>query len=186
MTATRERLMQLLLETGSFQYSETAIFKLASGAMSRFYVDCRVGLSHASVRQIVGQLMLEKAGTIDAAGGLLIGAYPIAIAVSDAAHSAGRSVRAFAVRKEPKAHGLGKLLEGDVKAGDLVLVVDDVITSGKSTIEAIQKCREAGLTVVKAVAMIDRQEQNGRQNIESEGIPVDALCTLEDLQRIAV
>ena len=62
MTATRERLMQLLLETGSFQYSETAIFKLASGAMSRFYVDCRVGLSHASVRQIVGQLMLEKAG----------------------------------------------------------------------------------------------------------------------------
>ena len=72
-----------------------------------------------------------------------------------------------------------------MKAGDRVLVVDDVITSGKSTIEAIQKRREAGLTVVKAVAMIDRQEQNGRQNIESEGILVDALCTLEDLQRIA-
>lgn len=186
--ASRERLLHLLLETGSFKYSETPTFQLASGAMSRFYVDCRVGLSHAPVRRAVGELMLAEAAgtTLDAVGGLLIGAYPIAVAVSDAAYAAGLTVRAFAVRKEPKAHGLKKLLEGDVKAGDRVLVVDDVITSGKSTIEAIQKCRGAGLTVVKAVAMIDRQEQNGRQNIEAEGVPVAALCTLEDLQRIAV
>jgi len=183
MDSPRDRLLRILVETGSFRFSETP-FALASGAMSNYYVDCKVGLSHARMREIVGQLIMERIAGLDvgAVGGLLIGAYPIAIAVSDADSKTGKEIRAFAVRKDPKKHGTKKLLEGDVQAGDRVVIVDDVITSGGSTIEAIQKSREAGLQVVKAVAIIDRQEQNGRKNIEAEGIPFEALCTLDELQ----
>lgn len=184
----RERLRQTLIETGAFKWSPTPIFPLVSGAMSRFYVDCRLGLSYPEVRALVGELMWAevKEQRIDAVGGLLVGAYPIAIAVSDAAHRvSGKVVRAFTVRKEPKEHGLKKLIEGDVRAGDRVLVVDDVITSGKSTVDAIRKCREAGVIVERAMAIVDRQEQNGRGNIEAEKVIVGALCTLGQLQEVA-
>jgi orotate phosphoribosyltransferase len=184
----RERLRQALIETGAFKWSPTPIFPLVSGAMSRFYVDCRLGLSYPEVRALVGELMWAevKDQRIDAVGGLLVGAYPIAIAVSDAASRvSGKVVRAFTVRKEPKEHGLKKLIEGDVREGDRVLVVDDVITSGKSTVDAIRKCREAGATVERAMAIVDRQEQNGRGNIEAEKVTVSALCTLVALQESA-
>ena len=184
----RARLRQALLETGAFKWSPTPVFPLASGAMSRFYVDCRLGLSYPEVRALVGELMWAevKEARIDAVGGLLVGAYPIAVAVSDAAFRvSGKVVRAFAVRKEPKEHGLKKLIEGDVRAGDRVLAVDDVITSGKSTIEAIRKCREAGLVVERAMAIVDREEQNGRANIQAEKVAAGALCTLEELQETA-
>ena len=87
----------------------------------------------------------------------------------------------FVARKEPKSHGMKKLIEGDVSEGDRVVIVDDVITSGKSTIEAIQKSRDAGLVVTQAMAIIDRQEQDGKSRIEAEGVRVDALCTMQDL-----
>lgn len=184
MNSVRDRLLQILIETGSFRYSEKPAFALASGVMSRYYVDCKVGLSHPQMREIVGQLIVERiAGlNVGAVGGLLVGAYPIAIAVSDAAYRSGNLIRAFVVRKDPKAHGLKKLLEGDVQEGDRVVIVDDVITSGGSTIEAIKKSRDAGLEVLKAIAIIDRQEQNGRRNIEAENVPFEALCTLDELQ----
>jgi orotate phosphoribosyltransferase len=184
----RERLCRALIETGAFKWSPTPIFPLVSGAMSRFYVDCRLGLSYPEVRILVGELMWAEIRDqrIDAVGGLLVGAYPIAIAVSDAAaRVSGKTVRAFTVRKEPKEHGLKKLIEGDVREGDRILVVDDVITSGKSTIDAIRKCREAKLTVEHAMAIVDREEQNGRGNIEGEKVTVGALCTLGSLQEAA-
>lgn len=183
LRSNHERLLQILVETQSFKFSDTPSFPLASGVLSRYYVDCKVGLSYPQMRHAVGQLMNDRitATTLDAVGGLVIGAYPIAIAVSDAAFLSGRELRAFVVRKEAKEHGLKKLIEGDVRSGDRVLIVDDVITSGKSTIEAIQKSRDFGLDVLKAIAIIDRQEQNGRQNIEALGVPVEALCTLQDL-----
>lgn len=188
LEAKRARLRQTLLETGAFKWSPTPIFPLASGAVSRFYVDCRLGLSYPEVRALVGELMWAevKNQRVDAVGGLLVGAYPIAIAVSDAASRVSvKVVRAFTVRKEPKEHGLRKLIEGDVRPGDRVLVVDDVITSGKSTIDAIRKCREAGLVVEWAMAIVDREEQNGRANIEGEKVTVDALCTLAQLTEAA-
>jgi orotate phosphoribosyltransferase len=182
----RDRLLQLLIETQSFRYSETPTFTLASGAVSRFYVDCRVGLSYPEVRRLVGRLMAERAAgvEIDVVGGMLVAAYPVAIAVSDAFYDAGKLLRVFMVRKEPKAHGLKKQVEGAFRPGDRALIVEDIITSGGSTIEAIRRSREAGLEVVKAIAIIDRQEQNGRQNIEAEGVPFEALCTLEDLRAL--
>ena len=90
--------------------------------------------------------------------------------------------RRFVARKEPKSHGMKKLIEGDVREGDRVIIVDDVITSGTSTIEAIQKSRDAGLVVTQALAIIDRGEQDGKARIEAEGIRVDALCTMRQLQ----
>ena len=187
MSATREQLLQTLIRTKSFKWSPTPIFPLVSGAMSSFYIDCRIGLSYADARQIVGELILDRIQPpVDAVGGLLIGAYPIAIAVSDAAYRRGeQNIRVFVVRKEPKAHGMKKLIEGEVNEGDHVVIVDDVITSGKSTIEAIQKSREAGLVVTHAFAIIDREEQGGRARIEEQGVKVDALCTLRDLQEAA-
>lgn len=176
--------MQILVETKSFTFSSTP-FALASGAMSHYYVDCKVGFSYPEMRRIVGDLILErvKGDSPDAVGGLVIGAYPIAIAVSDAEYrSTGRVLRAFVVRKESKPHGTRKLVEGDARSGDRAVIVDDVITSGQSTIEAIQKSRQEGLDIVRVVAIIDRQEQGGRKNIEAEGVPFEALCTLQDLQ----
>jgi len=187
MPATREQLLESLIRTKSFKWSPAPIFPLVSGAMSSFYIDCRIGLSYADARQIVGELILDRIQPpVDAVGGLLIGAYPIAIAVSDAAYRrGGQSIRVFVVRKEPKAHGMKKLIEGEVGEGDRVVIVDDVITSGKSTIEAIQKSREAGLIVTQAFAIIDREEQGGRARIEEVGVKVDALCTLRDLKEAA-
>jgi len=187
MPASDQKLAQLLIKTKSFKWSPTPIFPLVSGAMSQFYIDCRAGLSFPEIRQLVGELMLGRIETpVDAVGGLLIGAYPIAIAVSDAAYRrSGQVIRVFVVRKEPKSHGMRKLIEGEVDAGERVVIVDDVITSGKSTIEAIQKSREAGLVVKQAIAIIDREEQDGRSRIEELGVKVDALCTLRDLQELS-
>lgn len=191
MTFDKERLIQILLETRAFQYSPTPIFTLASGAKSDVYVDCRIALSYPEARRAVGELMLERitsggGAREDSVGGLLIGAFPIAIAVSDAAYRKdGSLVRVFVVRKEPKQHGLKKLVEGAVQAGDRALIVDDVVTSGGSTIEAIRRSREYGLEVARAIAIIDREEQDGRAKIEAEGVAFEALCTLRDLRRAA-
>src|SRR5213594_4138070 len=187
MAATREELLQILIKTKAFKSSSTPIFPLASGEMSPFYIDCKVGLSHQAARRIVGEMILDLVHSpIDAVGGLLIGAYPIAIAVSDAAYRrSGQDLRAFAVRKEPKSHGLKKLIEGDVSKGDRVLIVDDVITSGTSTIEAIRKSREEGLIVAQAIAIVDREEQEGSKKIQNEGVRFAALCTLLDLQKLS-
>jgi orotate phosphoribosyltransferase len=202
MTFDKERLIQILIETRAFQFSPTPIFTLASGAKSDVYVDCRIALSYPEARRAVGELMLERlAGPAeraapgassatpareDAVGGLLIGAYPIAIAVSDAAHRRdGSLIRVFVVRKEPKRHGLKKVVEGAIQPGDRALIVDDVVTSGGSTIEAIRRSREFGLEVTRAIAIIDREEQDGRAKIEAEGVSFEALCTLRDLRRAA-
>jgi len=184
--AASERLIRILIETKAFQYSQTPIFTLASGAKSSFYVDCRAALSYPEAREIVGDLMLDRLGgrPPDAVGGLLIGAFPIAIALSDAAYRRKSPLlRVFVVRKEPKEHGLKKLIEGAVSPGDRAVIVDDVITSGKSTIEAIRKSREFGLEVTHAIAIIDREEQGGRQAVEAEGVGLDTLCTLGDLKQ---
>jgi orotate phosphoribosyltransferase len=192
MNYDKEHLVQVLIETRAFQLSSTPIFTLASGAKSDVYVDCRIALSYPEARLAVGDLMLERAAPAGSAarpaavGGLLIGAFPIAIAVSDAAYRTDRSlIRVFVVRKEPKQHGLQKLIEGAVHPGDHALIVDDVVTSGGSTIDAIRRSREFGLEVTRAIAIIDREEQDGRARIEAEGVSFEALCTLGDLRRAA-
>jgi orotate phosphoribosyltransferase len=113
-------------------------------------------------------------------GGLTLGADPIADAVGYTSYLKGAPIEAFVVRKTAKSHGTMQWIEGNVKAGDRVVIVDDVITTGKSTIEAINRAREAGLEIISIVAMIDRQE-GGRENIEALGLQVEAVVTREEV-----
>ncbi|HAN92929.1 MAG TPA: orotate phosphoribosyltransferase, partial [Nitrospira sp.] len=94
-----------------------------------------------------------------------------------------REWRTFFVRKQPKDHGLGRLVEGVVQAGDRALIVDDVLTSGGSVLKAIAAAREAGLKVTDAVVIVDRKEQDGRARVEATGVKVVSLLTIDDLMQ---
>lgn len=180
---TTRRMVEALDKT-SFKASDEPVYPLASGILSKYYIDCRMALSYPEFRQLIGDLFFEKAQSlpVDATGGMALSAYPIAVAVSDAfSRNIGKTVRAFVVRKEPKQHGLKKHIEGDVRPGDKVLIVDDVITTGGSTVDAIKKSREEGLEVLGAIAIIDRQECDGAANIEDCGVTFQALTTLQEL-----
>lgn len=122
---------------------------------------------------------------VDCLGGLEIGAISIATSISDYAYSASprREWRTFFVRKQPKDHGLGRLVEGVVQNGDRALIVDDVLTSGGSVLKAITAARDAGLTVTDALVIVDRKEQEGRARIEQTGVKVTSLLTIDDLMK---
>ena len=132
----------------------------------------------------MGQLILERLSGMffDAVGGMELGAYPIATCVSDAIFRAsGAKVRAFVVRKDSKQHGIQGLIAGNVKPGDRTLIVEDVVTAGSSTIKAITAARQAGLIVERVIVLIDREEENGRQQIEAQNVSFDAVITLSEL-----
>jgi orotate phosphoribosyltransferase len=184
MGSKRSRLLELLKQT-SYRESETASFHLSSGMLSKYYVDCKYVLSYPEARKILASLICElikRERAIDSVGGLELGAYPIATSVSDKLYAdTGRVVRAFVVRKDRKKHGIETLIAGDGRQGDHVLVVDDVITSGGSAIQAIEAVRQAGMTVNHVVALVDREESDGKKNIEARGVKFDALFSLTDL-----
>jgi len=179
-----KELLRLIYEKG-FKFSEEATFKLASGKMSSYYIDCRVVTSLAKAKYLISQLRFKKIVDLNVAalGGPEAGAIPIADAVSYASYLHGKEIKSFWIRKEAKGHGLKKWIEGDVKEGDRVVIVDDVITTGTSTIDAMRRAREGGLIVVKAMVLVDREEEEGKQNIEKEGVKVEALFTVSDLMR---
>jgi orotate phosphoribosyltransferase len=111
-----------------------------------------------------------------------LGAYPLANAVSDELYrTGGTSVRVFVVRKEPKTHGIKDLVAGNAVKGDRALIVEDVVTSGGSTIKAIRGARAVGLTVDQVVALVDREEEDGAANLAAEGVQFTALVKLSDL-----
>ncbi|MBV9774235.1 MAG: orotate phosphoribosyltransferase [Gemmatimonadetes bacterium] len=176
----RDRLLGLLLER-SFRLGD---FVLASGARSRYYIDCRTTTTHAEGQFLVGRLgfaLLEEAGpTPDAVGGLTMGADPVAYAVAHASWIAGRPVHAFSVRKEPKAHGTGKRIEGCFTEGSRVVVVEDVITSGGSALKACEAVRAEGGEVLAVLALVDR-ESGGTEAIEAAGYPVRSLFRVSEL-----
>ncbi|HEX8691106.1 MAG TPA: orotate phosphoribosyltransferase [Longimicrobium sp.] len=176
----RDRLLRLLLER-SFRVGD---FVLSSGARSRFYVDARTTTTHAEGQALVGRLGLAAIRAAGwgpaAAGGLTMGADPVAYAIAHASWLAGDPVHAFTVRKEPKAHGAGKRIEGCFAAGDAVVVVEDVITTGGSALKAVQAVEAEGGTVLGVLAVLDRKE-GGRAAIEAAGYPVRALFTVSEL-----
>jgi orotate phosphoribosyltransferase len=155
-------------------------FTLASGKQSTFYIDARLTTMSPEGLSIIGPLALltlEKSGwNVDAVGGLTLGADPISYAISYASADSDRPLRAFTVRKETKTHGTGKLLEGPFRQGDRVAVIEDVITTGSSALQAIDAVRAAHGTVAGVLALVDREE-GGRQAIERAGFPVVALAT---------
>jgi len=181
----REQLAKAFHATESFKWDRDKGFKLASGEISPFYVDCRALMAHPEARRLVAQLAYEALTDIefDSLGGLELGAIPIAVTISDFACAAPRRRlwRTFVVRKQPKDHGLGKLIEGSIRPGDQALIVDDVLTSGGSLLKAMGVAREAGLRVDHALVIVDRQEQGGRARVEREKVQLISLLTIQDL-----
>jgi len=129
---------------------------------------------------------LDAAGwKVDAVGGLTLGADPVSYAIAYASALAGAPIRAFTVRKEAKAHGTGRLIEGPFREGDRVAVVEDVITTGGSALRAVQAVRNAGGQVAGILALVDREE-GGREALEGAGLPVISLARASEIvERLA-
>lgn len=181
----RTRLLDLLIAY-SYRYDSSAPFRLASGKQSDFYVDCRATTMRGEAMDLVGELVSEHLpADVRAVGGLTMGADPIAFAAASYATRHGRPLNAFSVRKEPKGHGLRKFVEGSVEPGTRVAVVDDVVTTGGSTIDAIRRCRAEGLEVRAVVILVDRQEDGGlaavRREAGADGVVV-AVFTRDELR----
>jgi len=187
MSPFKVQLAKAFHETYAFKWDPVTGFTLASGLKSPFYVDCRSLMAYPGSRRLVGHLAYDAlvGVTIDCLGGLEIGAISIATTISDYCYRATpqREWRTFVVRKTAKDHGLGKLIEGAVRAGDRALIVDDVLTSGGSLLKAIAAARQAGLVVSEALVIVDRKEQDGRARVEQEGVSLISLLTIDDLTR---
>jgi orotate phosphoribosyltransferase len=176
----KETLQRLLLERSVRQGS----FRLASGQRSSYYIDCRLTTMSAEGLALIGRMgcdAIQAAGWQPASvGGLTMGADPVAYAIAAASYQAATPMDAFSVRKEPKDHGTGRLIEGNFKPGDAVVVVEDVITSGGSARRALAAVEEAGGRVLGVFAVVDREE-GGRAALESEGRKVVVLTTASHL-----
>ncbi len=180
----KDRLIELIIEK-AFKYSEEPVFKLVSGRMSNYYFNCKAVTLYPEGMYLIGNLIFDliKDMDIKGIGGLTLGADPIAFAVAYTSYLKEKPIEAFVVRKTPKSHGIrGQWLEGNVKRGDRVVIVDDVITTGKSTIEAINRAREEGLEVVKVIALLDRQE-GGREAVEELGYKLNSIVTRDEVMK---
>jgi orotate phosphoribosyltransferase len=168
----------------------TGAFTLASGKTSDLYIDCRVTTLDPVGANLVGEIgwaavrgrIRNEGLKIDAIGGMTMGADPISLAVgmTSARLHPDEALQVFTVRKEPKGHGRGKQIEGNFKEGDTVIVVDDVITTGGSTLKAIDAIEREGGKVAFALVLVDREE-GGREAIEARGIPVLAIYSRSTL-----
>lgn len=178
--ADRERLRRLLLAR-SVRFGD---FTLASGRRSSYYIDCRPSTMSAEGLTLIGRLGVQairaRGWRPRAVGGLTLGADPVAYAIAAASWGSDLVVDGFSVRKEAKDHGAGRLIEGNFKPGDSVVVIEDVITSGGSAQKAIEAVEAAGGSVLGVLAVVDRGE-GGRAKLESKGREVVALITSHDL-----
>lgn len=182
--AASKRLCRLLAER-SFRTGE---FVLASGARSDFYIDCRSTTMHAEGQVLIGEVGLAAIRGSglepDAVGGLTMGADPVAYAIAGESWRQGHPIHAFSVRKRPKRHGRGKLLEGCFEPGARVVIVEDVITTGGSVLQALEAVGGEGGQAVALLALVDRQE-GGLDAIRRAGLQTLVLYTAEELRRRA-
>lgn len=171
-----ERALATLLAEHSVFYRPRKPFVLSSGQTSPFYFDCRRTTMLPAAMPLIGRLVYERIhGRVAAAGGLTVGADPIACAVAYYSALRRDPIAAFTVRKEAKAHGMQRLIEGAVEPRARVAVLEDVVTTGNSTLTAIARCREQGFRVERVVAIVDREEggleriaaEVGRQRVEA-------------------
>ncbi len=180
--AARARLLELLR---TLSYAEREVV-LASGQRSTFYIDCKQTLltaeGHLLTGLLVNDLVARTASDVRAIGGLTMGADPIASATATCSFLLGRPLDAFYVRKEPKGHGTQAWIEGDrrVTPGTPVAIVEDVCTTGGSSLKAIERARHHGLVVRCVIAVVDREE-GGRAAIEREA-PFSSLFVRRDFQ----
>lgn len=173
------------LYSKSFKYSEEG-FTLSSGKKSNVYIDVKKTALSAVALELIGYAYFQKLklAPIDAIGGMTLGADPIAYAAAFMCTMRGKYLDVFIVRKEPKGHGTQAPIEGSVEPGANVVVVEDVVTTGASTIKAVKRAQEAGFNVLRVIPLIDREE-GGAEAIEKEtGVKVDPVFTLADLMEV--
>jgi len=167
MSTPRQELLEMLARK-SFRLGE---FKLSSGATSDYYIDCRTTTLDARGARLTGRVFLEEMRSqgwhADAIGGLTLGADPIVIAVT----VTSGTLHGFLVRKSEKQHGTGQRIEGFQEKGARVVIVDDVCTTGASTIEAIQAARDFGFKVIGVMCLVERQDALGRPAVEEAAAP---------------
>jgi len=166
----------------SFKYSKEPTYKLVSGRMSQFYVNCKPVTLCARGLFLAGHLLFEdiKDDDVTGVGGLTFGADPLAVATAFASELKAKPINAFSIRKNRKDHGMIRWIEGDIQPGERVAIIDDVATTGGSTIKAIERARSEGLEVVKAVIFVDRQE-GGIENIRQHVSNVSSIVTRDEL-----
>ncbi len=171
-----------MLAQKSFRLGE---FRLSSGATSDYYIDCRTTTLDARGAQLVGQVFLDEMRAqgwhADAIGGLTMGGDPIVVAV---AVTSG-TLHGFLVRKAEKQHGTGQRIEGFREKGARVVIVDDVCTTGSSTVQAIEAAREYGFKVVGAMCLVEREDAHGRPNVEKAAAPANliSIFTASDVRK---
>lgn len=181
MISPRQELLRLLA-TKSFRLGD---FKLSSGGRSDYYVDCRTTTLDARGAQLTGQVFLEeiqrRGWTPEAIGGLTMGADPIVVAVS----VTSGTLNGFLVRKAEKQHGTGQRIEGFRGKGARVVIVDDVCTTGASTIQAIEAARDFGFEVAGVMCLVEREEAHGRADVEkaAASAPFVAVFTANDVRK---
>ena len=183
-----QQLLSLLSRT-SFKLGH---FTLSSGGTSDYYIDCRTTTLNAEGGRLTGEALLDLLNEhnvhLDAVGGLTMGADPIVSNIATASAWRAQSnpsvplIQGFLVRKAEKAHGTGRRIEGFSREGARVVIVDDVCTTGASTINAIEAAREAGMKVVAVVCIVERQEANGRPAVEAAAQDAPFLCLFTALQ----
>jgi orotate phosphoribosyltransferase len=156
-------------------------FKLASGKMSSYYLDCRKVTLDAKGANLIAEGMLEllEKDFPDAVGGMAIGADPITAAIITVAGQRGKNLSGFIVRKEAKQHGTGRDVEGPVTGGMRAVIVEDVVTTGGSALAAIEKAEAAGLKIIGILGIIDRLE-GGREAMAAKGYSLQTLLTIRD------
>jgi orotate phosphoribosyltransferase len=190
-TPTHDQQLLAFLARTSFRLGQ---FKLSSGGTSDYYIDCRTTTLHAEGGRLTGhailELLEEHGIEAEAVGGLTLGADPIVSNVATASawralsHPGAPLLNGFLVRKAEKAHGTGRRIEGFCHTGARVVIVDDVCTTGASTVNAIEAAREAGMTVAAVVCIVEREEANGRPAVEgaAHGVPFLRLFTANQVR----
>ena len=174
----REALIELMREKKALEFGN---FTLASGKQASFYLDCRKITLDSKGVNLVAAGMLDKLGDDlpDAVGGMAIGADPITAAVIMLSGQQNRPLKGFIVRKEAKAHGKGQAVEGPVQPGERVVILEDVVTTGGSSLQAIEQAEAFGLQVEGIIAIIDRLE-GGAQAFQQRGYQLESLLTVRD------
>src|SRR5271154_1754914 len=179
--SARQELLEMLAQK-SFRLGE---FKLSSGGTSDYYIDCRTTTLDARGAQLVGQVFFDeirKQGwQADAVGGLTMGADPIVVAVS----VTSGTLNGFLVRKAEKQHGTGQRIEGFREKGARVVIVDDVCTTGSSTVQAIEAAREFGFEIAGVICLVEREEAKGRPSVEKAAAPAPfvSIFTANDVRK---
>jgi len=181
MHSSRQKLLSILAHK-SFRLGE---FKLSSGGTSDYYIDCRTTTLDARGSRLTGEVFLEEIQKCgwkpQAIGGLTMGADPIVVAVS----VVSGEIHGFLVRKAEKQHGTGQRIEGFREKGARVVIVDDVCTTGASTVQAIEAAREFGFEVAGVMCLVEREEAKGRPNVEKAAAPAPfiSIFTATDVRK---